>query len=121
MKKILIELSDEEYEKIQGGEDIEVPLGGMLIARDKRMSKIIREGTLLPEGYGRLIDVDDMIADLKNQCETVFKLDAVKPEDYYISKCVKFKRATWKQWCEDFCDWANKRKTIIEADREEAV
>lgn len=37
-----------------------------------------------------------MIAHLKHQCEQVFKLDAVKPEDYYIAKDAKFMQATWK-------------------------
>ena len=74
----------------------------------------IQKATVLPE-HGRLIDSDNMIADLKHQCETVFRLDAVKPEDYYIAKDAKFMQATWKTWCEDFCKWANNRPTILEA------
>ena len=75
-------------------------------------------GIPLPEGHGRLIDADDMIEDLQRQCKEVFKLDAVKPEDYYIAKDAKFMQATWKEWCDSFCVWANNRKTIIEADEE---
>lgn len=72
--------------------------------------------TPLPKGHGRLIDADDMIADLQKQCKEVFKLDAVKPEDYYIAKDAKFMQATWKEWCDSFCLWANNRKAILEAD-----
>lgn len=76
----------------------------------------VMNGTPLPKGHGRLIDSDDMIEDLHRQCKEVFKLDAVKPEDYYIAKDAKFMQATWKEWCDSFCVWANNRKTIVEAD-----
>lgn len=76
----------------------------------------IKNGTPLPKGHGRLVDSDDMIADLQRQCKEVFKLGAVKPEDHYIVKDAKFMQATWKEWCDSFCVWANKRKAIIEAD-----
>lgn len=76
----------------------------------------IKNGQPLPAGHGRLIDADDMIADLQKQCKEVFKLDAVKPEDYYIAKDAKFMQATWKEWCDSFCVWANNRKEILEAD-----
>lgn len=76
----------------------------------------LQDGQPLPKGHGRLIDSDDMIEDLHRQCKEVFKLDAVKPEDYYIAKDAKFMQATWKEWCDSYCIWANKRKTIVEAD-----
>ena len=59
--QIVIEISNDEYTKIKNGEDIEIPLGGMLIARDRRMSEIIRAGIVLPEDHGRLIDADKLL------------------------------------------------------------
>ena len=104
--QVIIELTDEQWKCVQDG-----TWSG---------TKEILNGTPLPKGHGRLIDSDDMIEDLHRQCKEVFKLDAVKPEDYYIEKDAKFMQATWKEWCDSFCVWANKRKTIVEADEGDA-
>lgn len=107
--QIVIEIPDGIYDTIQADE---------MISREQLavLQMKILNGTPLPKGHGRLIDSDDMIEDLHRQCKEVFKLDAVKPEDYYIAKDAKFMQATWKEWCDSFCVWANNRKTIIDAD-----
>lgn len=76
------------------------------------------DGIEIPKEHGDLIDRDDMISHLKHQCEQVFKLDAVKPEDYYIAKDAKFMQATWKNWCESFYKYVNARPTVIKSDKE---
>ena len=106
--QIVIDIPEEEY--------IGIKKWGKTINSELYLLNGVLNGTPLPKGHGRLIDSDDMIENLQRQCKEVFRLDAVKPEDYYIAKDAKFMQATWKEWCDSFCVWANNRKTIIEAD-----
>ena len=110
--QLVIEIPEEQYITLNAKSQEEV----LTVIDVSLLIKAIKNGTPLPKGHGRLVDSDDMIADLHRQCKEVFKLDAVKPEDYYIAKDAKFMQATWKEWCDSFCVWANNRKAIIEAD-----
>ena len=69
--------------------------------------------------HGRLIDANALENDLKRQCEQVFKLGAVSPDDYYIERREAYMQATWRSWCESFYDYLDTRPTVIEADKEE--
>jgi hypothetical protein len=60
------------------------------------------------------IDKQAMIDDLKRQCREVFRIDAVKPEDYYIKKDAKFMENTWTIWCESFYRYLGARTAFTE-------
>ena len=66
--------------------------------------------------HGRLIDADALIEDLERQCKEVFRIDAVSPDDYWITRNEAYNEALWKSWVESFGDYLKTRPTIIEAE-----
>lgn len=68
------------------------------------------------EPHGRLIDADALIEDLKRQCKEVFRIDAVSPDDYWITRNEAYNEALWKSWVESFGDYLKSRPTIIAAE-----
>ena len=67
----------------------------------------------IPELHGRLIDADALVEDLKRQCEEVFKIDAVSPDDFWITRDQAYNERLWKTWCESFFEYLKTRETII--------
>lgn len=66
--------------------------------------------------HGRLIDADALIEDLERQCKEVFRIDAVSPDDYWITRNEAYNEALWKSWVESFGEYLKTRPTIIEAE-----
>lgn len=66
--------------------------------------------------HGRLIDADALIADIKRQCREVFRVDAVSPDDFWITRNEAYNERLWETWCESFFGYLRTRPTIIEAD-----
>lgn len=73
----------------------------------------------VPETHGRLIDADALVEDLKRQCEEVFKIDAVSPDDFWITRDEAYNERLWKTWCESFFEYLKTRETIIQAEEGE--
>jgi len=71
--------------------------------------------TEVPEPHGRLIDADALVEDLKRQCEEVFKIDAVSPDDFWITRDQAYNERLWKTWCESFYKYLESRPTVIPA------
>ena len=67
------------------------------------------------EPHGRLIDADALVEDLKRQCEEVFKIDAVSPDDFWITRDQAYNERLWKTWCESFYKYLESRPTVIPA------
>ena len=65
--------------------------------------------------HGRLIDVDELVADIKGQAERMWTLDAVSERDYFIERNEKFRQAMFKSWCESMFAYLDTRPTIIDA------
>lgn len=76
------------------------------------------EVTVVPL-HGRLIDADALVEDLKRQCEEVFKIDAVSPDDFWITRDQAYNERLWKTWCESFFEYLKTRETIIPESEEE--
>ncbi len=110
--KILIEISEESYNKLMQKSML------MSASAIDEAVDAIKKGIVLPNGHGDLIDADETIANLQKQCDEVFKLGKVKPEDYYIAKDAKFMQDTWRTWCVDFNKWLTNRPVVIPADKE---
>ena len=72
----------------------------------------------VPTPHGRLIDADALIEDLERQCKEVFRIDAVSPDDYWITRNEAYNEALWKSWVESFGEYLKTRPTIIEAEGE---
>ena len=70
----------------------------------------------IPEPHGRLIDADALVEDLKRQCEEVFKIDAVSPDDFWITRDQAYNERLWRTWCESFFEYLKTRETIIPAE-----
>ena len=70
----------------------------------------------LPTPHGRLIDADALIADLKRQCKEVFRIDAVSPDDFWITRNEAYNEHLWTTWCESLYDYINAAPTIIPAE-----
>lgn len=68
--------------------------------------------------HGRLIDADALVEDLKRQCEEVFKIDAVSPDDFWITRDHAYNERLWKTWCESFFEYLKERDTVISASEE---
>ena len=68
--------------------------------------------------HGRLIDADALAKDLKRQCEEVFKIDAVSPDDFWITRDHAYNERLWKTWCESFFEYLKERDTVIPASEE---
>ena len=68
--------------------------------------------------HGRLIDADALTEDLKRQCEDVFKIDAVSPDDFWITRDQAYNERLWKTWCESFFEYLKTRETVIPASEE---
>lgn len=92
----------------------------------RRLMKITPKTTTLPDcplvsvpPHGRLIDADALVKDLKRQCEEVFKIDAVSPDDFWIKRDKAYNERLWKTWCESFFEYLKARETIIEAEGRE--
>lgn len=71
----------------------------------------------VPE-HGRLIDADALIEDLERQCKEVFRIDAVSPNDYWITRNEACNEALWKSWVESFGEYLKTTPTIIPTDKE---
>lgn len=69
--------------------------------------------------HGDLIDRDALVADLKRQCKEVFKIDAVSPDDFWITRNEAYNESLWKTWCESFFEYLKTRETIIPAEEGE--
>jgi len=69
----------------------------------------------VPEPHGRMIDADALVEDLKRQCEEVFKIDAVSPDDFWITRDQAYNERLWKTWCESFYKYLESRPTVIPA------
>lgn len=69
-----------------------------------------------PVPHGRLIDADALIADIKRQCREVFRVDAVSPDDFWITRNEAYNERLWGTWCESFFGYLQTRPTIIEAE-----
>jgi len=69
--------------------------------------------------HGRLIDADALIEDLERQCKAVFRIDAVSPDDYWITRNEAYNEALWKTWVESFDKYLKARLTIIPAEEGE--
>ena len=65
--------------------------------------------------HGRLIDADAVVEDLERQCKEVFRIDAVSPDDYWITRNEAYNEALWKTWVESFDNYLKTRSTVIEA------
>lgn len=65
--------------------------------------------------HGRLIDADELVADIKGQAERLWTLDAVSERDYFIERNEKFRQAMFKSWCESMFAYLDTRPTIIDA------
>ena len=66
----------------------------------------------VPE-HGRLIDADALIADLKRQCKEVFRVNAVSPDDFWITRNEAYNERLWGTWCESFYGYLQTRPTVI--------
>ena len=73
----------------------------------------------VPEPHGRMIDADALVEDLKRQCEEVFKIDAVSPDDFWITRDHAYNERLWKTWCESFFEYLKERDTVIPASEEQ--
>ena len=72
--ELVINIPDDVYEIIKNGTDIEIHFGEHIVVKDEWSSEIIRNGTPLPKGHGRLIDADvlaDGFEDNYEFCEVV--------------------------------------------------
>lgn len=69
--------------------------------------------------HGRLIDADALIADIKRQCREVFRVDAVSPDDFWITRNEAYNERLWGTWCESFFGYLQTRPTIIPAEESE--
>ncbi len=69
-----------------------------------------------PVPHGRLIDADALKADLKRQCNEIFKIDAVSPDDFWITRNQAYNESLWTTWCESLFDYLKAVPTIIPAD-----
>lgn len=79
--KIVIDIDEKEYKRIINGDWI-----------GNQMAEIFENGTVLPDNHGRLIDADNMIADLLT----------IKSEQY----------ADLIEWA---CNIADSQRVILEA------
>ncbi len=113
-RKLVIEIPDDLYKQIMMHHEGQT-MREIMDHRDV-IRNAIEDAIPLPEGYGNLIDADEMIEDLQRQCRELFRQDAVKLEDYYITKNAKFMQDTWKNWCDVFCEWAAHRPVIVKRD-----
>ena len=68
--------------------------------------------------HGRLIDADELIEDLERQCKEVFRIDAVSPDDYWITRNEAYTEALLKTWVESFGNYLKTRQTVIPADKD---
>ena len=70
----------------------------MYVGADKKLRaecEGTHEVTIVPP-HGRLIDADALIEDLERQCKEVFRIDAVSPDDYWITRNEAYNEALWK-------------------------
>jgi len=72
----------------------------------------------VPEPHGRLVDADALAEDLKRQCEEVFKIDSVSPDDFWITRDQAYNERLWETWCESFFEYLKTRETVIPASEE---
>lgn len=76
---------------------------------------ILHEYWALPvPPHGRLIDADELVADIKGQAERLWTLDSVSERDYFIERNEKFRQSMFKAWCESLFAYLDTRPTIIE-------
>lgn len=62
MKQIVIELSDELYKEIASEDAVYYPDDGGVVWQ------AVKEGTVLPDNHGRLIDANDLMAKMVDFC-----------------------------------------------------
>lgn len=103
--------------------DMEMPTKGyrlILVHADGTVQISDGETTAVPvPPHGRLIDADALVEDLQRQCEEVFKIDAVSPDDFWITRDQAYNERLWKTWCESFFGYLQTRPTIIPAEEGE--
>ena len=98
---------------------IEIHRDGTVIQwKFNESDEIIGTAVDVPTPHGKLIDVDALVEDLERQCKEVFRIDAVSPDDYWITRNKAYNEALWKTWVESFGKYLNTRPTIIEAEEE---
>ena len=66
-----------------------------------------------------LIDRDALIDDLKRQCKEVFRVNAVSPDDFWITRNEAYNERLWGTWCESFYGYLQTRPTVIPAEESE--
>jgi hypothetical protein len=110
---------------IKGMEMPEDDMKNIMILADGRVFQFSGYGNPKPLGtvvpvpsHGRLIDADALVEDLKRQCEEVFKIDAVSPDDFWITRDQAYNERLWKTWCESFYKYLESRPTVIPASGE---
>ena len=102
---------------------------GMNLPKEEVAVIIYSDGEVRTEGWekysavevpehGRLIDADALIEDLERQCKEVFRIDAVSPDDYWITRNEAYNEALWKTWVESFNNYLKTRPTVIPADKD---
>lgn len=94
--QIVIDIDDEIYNEICQGEDIVLQMGSIEL-KDTWASDIIRKGTPLPKGHGRLCDLDAAL-----KC-----MEEVADDKSNIKECAM-----------GFFDWACSKRVVLEADKE---
>lgn len=92
--------------------------GTVLQWKFNESDEIIGTAVEVPTPHGRLLDADALIEDLKRQCKEVFRIDAVSPDDYWITRNAAYNEAMWRDWVESFGEYLKSRPTIIEAEEE---
>ena len=61
MKKIVIEIADDDYNRINS-----YPDGKTFYPITARLYKAVKDGTPLPKGHGRLIDANKLVSSFPN-------------------------------------------------------
>lgn len=99
---------------------ITLPSGRTLEVSADNTQNILGEAKAVPvPPHGRVIDADALVEDLKRQCEEVFKINAVSPDDFWITRDHAYNERLWKTWCESFFEYLKERDTIIPASEED--
>lgn len=93
------------------GEVVVIYPNGEVCAQDGRKY----EAVLVPP-HGRLGDLDAVKEDLRRQCDQIFKIDAVNPNDFWITRDTAYNQRLWRTWCESFYEYLDSRPTIIPAE-----
>ena len=83
-----------------------------------QVATVIRNDSGDADNSKQLIDADALVEDLKRQCEEVFNIDAVSPDDFWMTRDQAYNERLWKTWCESFFEYLKTRETVIPASEE---